>query len=606
MKTAFPICLLLLSCVAGPTLAQDDTQKIGPRVEGSLKGGTDRSLVMTGAWVPVAQDSEQVAFADIRFSADDAEGREGNLGLGYRKYIPDPNIVVGGYGYYDRRHTEAGNNFDQATLGVDAYGEHLEARVNAYIALDNGKTFRSGGAYSDPYVLGSSIVADSAELTREEPQSGFDAELGYRLPFFEESADSWRVYAGGYSFYGDDTPDVNGWRVRTKYDITPNFSVGACFQDDDVRGTQGFLTATYRLGDVPSFKARGVWARLAESPERDVDIVTGSKIVQESGTFALTNAQGQAQRILVVDNTATGSNEGTIENPYNNLLDAENAQQAGDIIYVRAGDGTSTNYDTGFYIYEDNVQLAGSGSALRLAGLTARDGRSFSGYTLFDAGTNPLVTFASGDAVLIEADNVTVQGLQIDQADESGIYVDGVTAAVNNVTLRDLLITNSGLGGLTGSGITIESGAGSNINATLDNVTASNSFQNGVEIINSGGAINDVTITDSSFTGNGNDGLDAQLGAYAGNFTVSGTEFTGNGDQGVSLQNDGGATPVYNFNGNNSFNTNVTSDVALDIDSATFNAQESWWGQAGGPVVGQIVDVGTATIDTSDPLATAP
>lgn len=191
------------------------------------------------------------------------------------------------------------------------------------VSVENGQS-------SDPYLAGSGIYYDTGGRTVttmiEEPQPGFDLELGARIPVFEEHVDAVRVYGGGYHFIGDKTEDVSGWRARVAADITPAFSIGGRFQRDDERGSQGFLEATLRFPFEAkrSFREEGLRARLDESPERDVDIVTGAKVTRadvapQTQVAVLTAATGDAQRMLHIDNTAAAGGDGSKDHPFSTL-----------------------------------------------------------------------------------------------------------------------------------------------------------------------------------------------------------------------------------------------------------------------------------------------
>ena len=176
-------------------------------------------------------------------------------------------------------------------------------------------------------MVGTGIVIDTDGEIIEEPQHGFDLELGLELGQYfkpiKKHTDSFRIYGAGYYFDGEDTENVAGWRTRFTADITSDIQVGARFQRDDERGSQGFLEATIRFpfGQKKSYRKRGLYARLDESPERDIDIVTGEHVTDTGDRVAVLNKEtGAAQEVLNVDNTAAGGGDGSAENPFNCLV----------------------------------------------------------------------------------------------------------------------------------------------------------------------------------------------------------------------------------------------------------------------------------------------
>ena len=251
-----------------------------PRVEAGGKVGTERSLGTGEFWVPLSQGADRVLYGDVRFMADDRDNNEGNIGVGYRQIVEAPVVgeaVAGAHVWADRRRSEYDNILYQTAAGLELLSRNLDVRANAYIPLGGDKTSTSAtanGQSSDPYLAGSGIYYDtggqSITTFTEEPQPGFDLELGVRVPVLEDHVEAVRVYGGGYHFIGDKTEDVTGWRTRVVADITPSFSVGGRFQRDDVRGSQGFLEATVRFPfeAKKSFREEGLRARLDESPER--------------------------------------------------------------------------------------------------------------------------------------------------------------------------------------------------------------------------------------------------------------------------------------------------------------------------------------------------
>ncbi|MCB1318126.1 MAG: inverse autotransporter beta domain-containing protein, partial [Leptospiraceae bacterium] len=350
---------LLLSvsalCLLSPSaLAEDELQA---RAEANWRYGQKRSILMTEFWVPIAQDDKSVLYGDLRMMGDDHDNREGNIGIGYRKMLGFKNLegVGGAHAWLDRRITKRGSKFHQITLGAEWLGETVDLRLNGYLPLSDKKEYTIPNADPQgPAFAGTGIVVDTNGQILEEPQHGFDIELGWELgsqiDFIKDHTDSVRVYGGAYYFDGDNTENVAGWRTRFTADVTENIQFGARFQRDDVRGSQGFLEATFRFpfGHKKSYRKEGIRARLDESPERDIDIVTGEQVTDSGDRVQVLNtATAAAQEVLHVDNTAAGGGDGSAENPFNTLAAAESAASAQTIIYVHTGDGGTTGQDQG-------------------------------------------------------------------------------------------------------------------------------------------------------------------------------------------------------------------------------------------------------------------
>ena len=500
-------CLLAVTAHAAEPLS--------PRVEVGVKGGTDRSLLTTEFWAPLAQKSDRVLYGDIRLMGDNDENREGNLGLGYRQIVDD--AVLGVHGWIDRRRTQNNSTFHQLTFGVERLGHIVDARANVYVPLNQSRNIGSPNiTTSAPYLAGNGIFYDVSGFLRETPQYGLDGEVGYRIPVFQKHVDAIRVYGGGYHFFRDETQDVNGFRVRTEAQVNSAFSVGARFQHDEPRGSQGFLEATIKFpfGAKKLYQTDYLRARLDESPERDVDIVTATQSAP-ARTVAALNQDGTAQRILYVDNTNAQAGDGSKDNPFNTLKAAEAALQANDILYVNRGTGTTTGMDQGIVIDKNNIQMIGSGSAL-----------TYNGFTLLDAGLAPVITNTetyvdnfTGNGVYINANNAFVTGLSITNTTGHGVFfnptqsVDKVT--VNNLSINgaqrygafflnnsshvtdQITVSNMQITGSTFFGLVFQNSAASHINAIdMTHINSSDNIQDGIHVAIGDANINRITAND--------------------------------------------------------------------------------------------------------------
>jgi hypothetical protein len=76
------------------------------RAETNWRLGTDRSILMTEFWVPIAQNNidGSVIYGDLRMMGDDQNNREFNIGVGYRKMVQTVLLgdgIVGTHAWYD-------------------------------------------------------------------------------------------------------------------------------------------------------------------------------------------------------------------------------------------------------------------------------------------------------------------------------------------------------------------------------------------------------------------------------------------------------------------------------------------------------------------------
>ena len=573
LSSASIACLIAVSTQAAEPLS--------PRVEVGVKGGTDRSLLTTEFWAPLAQKSDRVLYGDIRLMGDNDENREGNLGLGYRQIHND--AVLGVHGWIDRRRTQNNSTFHQLTFGIERLGHVVDARANVYVPLNQSRNITTPNiGQASPYLAGTGIFYDTNGFISETPQYGLDGEVGYRIPVFQKHVDAIRVYGGGYHFFRDETQDVTGFRVRTEAQVNSAFSVGARFQHDDPRGSQGFLEATIKFpfGAKKLYQTDYLRARLDESPERDIDIVTASKVDNGLGKQVINTTSGQAQRILYVDNTNAQAGDGSKDNPFNALKAAEAALKAHDILYVHRGTGTTTGMDQGIVIDKANIQMIGSGSEL-----------SYNGFTLLSAGLAPVITNSiipanpnpsnsvdmfDSNGILVTADNISISGLEISNATRHGIFVINNAQNWQNVRLDNITANHNGTAG-SGYGIAVRSMNGGNIdNITITNNTANSNTGAGIHIGTGDGAgkIQHATI-DNNITNSNAHGISVSgYAAQAGIHTVSVTrnQALGNTANGLYVLAGGGSIfdqmniEQNNFSGNIArgvyiFNNNALSEV---------------------------------------------
>jgi hypothetical protein len=522
--------IVITLCLASPTWAAD---KLSPRAEVNVRAGTERSILMTEFWAPLAQQSDRVLYGDLRLMGDDGDNREGNLGFGYRQISKKTNSVLGANAWIDRRRTENGNNFHQITLGVESLGETVDIRANGYIQLNGSKTTITPNIGSTtPYLAGSGIFFDTNGSIVEEPQHGFDAEIGYRLPILQKYIDNTRVYAGGYHFFGDTTDNTTGYRLRAEAQVNSIFSVGARFQHDNPRGSQGFLEATLRFPfkSKKLFQEQGLKSRLDESPERDIDIVTGAKV--DTGLMKpVLNPSGTEQRILYVDNTNTNVGDGTKDNPFNTLKIAEAAFQENDILYINRGDGTTLGMDQGILINTSNIQLIGSGSDL-----------TYNGFTLLNAGAAPVITNKEasldnyrGNGVLILSSNILVSGITVSGATRNGVSIFATDGAVlNNITIKEVNTNNNVV-----VGVQLNANNGSISNTVVTNITSMSNGSRGVYgVAQANGALNSIEFSNITANNNLDSGvmMRASTTAKVNNSVLSNITVSDNGLYGVLVE----------------------------------------------------------------------
>jgi hypothetical protein len=299
---------LLAIGTAAQAQQQGDTYTIWPKwapfLDLDAKVGTQRDIGETDLFVPLWQNDKSMLFGDFRFRADNQNSNEGNFGAGYRQML-DGGWNIGGYSYYDHRHSSTGNLFDQLTFGGELLGRDFDVRANLYSPIGQTQqllnTTSMGPATAQ--VVGSSLQVTEPGIlaTFEYALRGFDAEAGVRIPITAaESPYALRFYAGGYRFDEPTgvVPVVSGPRLRlefTDYDLPvwngSRLSAELDWQTDPVRGSQFFggLRLRIPLWSEPKRSTMTMQERRMTDPVvRDVDIVAQTATVQQTPTIAET------------------------------------------------------------------------------------------------------------------------------------------------------------------------------------------------------------------------------------------------------------------------------------------------------------------------------
>ena len=232
------------------------------------------------------------------------------------------------------------------------------------------------------------------------------------------------------------------------------------------------------------------------------------------------------QVVWYIDNTAGAGGSGTAIAPFQTVAEFNSQQgggqaddpEAGDIIYIREGNGT--DYD-GAFVLLDNQQLIGQGVDLTVNHSVAGP------IPLESATSSPTLTNTSGDVVRVANGN-TIKGLIIDPRASSGIE-----GSPNGLTVEDVEIKTGGGGGAN-DGIALTNASGSvlitNVDITgttsgrsvdIDGGDAVIDFDGTGQITQTGGQLIDVR----NLTGGSVD-----FGSEAGdNYTLSGTDAVANG-----------------------------------------------------------------------------
>ncbi|PJI42530.1 MAG: hypothetical protein CTR53_05765 [Ferrovibrio sp.] len=501
---------LVVGCaVTTSAVAQSAAEpKWGPHIDLEAKPGTKRSLSEADLFIPVAQSADTLLFANLRLRMDDNDSNEGNYGLGVRHML-ESGWNLGAYGYFDRRRTEYDNHFNQVTLGVEALSQDWDLRANYYAPV--GRRSHNIDSLNTAEVSGTTVIFRGGE---ERSMGGFDAEVGRRVPLFDASADrQFRIFGGAYHFSESGVEDISGPRARAEltFDSVPylwegsRFSIGAEWQHDDPRGSQGFLTARLRIPfqvyGRPASTLTPMERRMADPVVRDIDVVsqagqfsapeTATQLANGS-TFTVLNSATTAGDDLDDVVTAAGNNStvilaGAFQTTGLNAVSLAFNQTLTGFATVRSASGRTAVVNTGASINGTNmttttVQLNAGG---RLEGVTVTGA--------YSGGAAGRVVQVADGSTGVHIENSIITGTQ------SGAAVGNVVTIGQNtsVTLRNNTITASGSGTATTMTALFASSSNTTLTFTGNTISATGGTTN--NIVNFGAGV--TTITGDS-TGN--------------------------------------------------------------------------------------------------------
>lgn len=592
---------LLAICAASSAHAEDALAKRwGAWVETGGQLGKGRSLGEVNLFVPLLQNSNTLAFADLRGKFDNNDSVEGNFGLGIRYMLPS-GWNLGAYGYYDVRRSPYGNTFHQLTLGAEALSEVFDLRANAYLPvgeterrMDLGATTAIGPWSSEAVLTGTSLAirhqavqTTTTSYRVEKALAGADAEIGIRLPVFEtDSGFDMRAFVGGYYFGGSGVEAIAGPRARLEFTADdfadlPGVKVtaGLTFQHDEVRGEQWITQARLRIPlqaaplaerEPLSYMER----RMTDTVVRDVDIVSNTRNGTRSRNDTLTSTEDAVNAWNGKTITSVVRIDGTTQDQA--ALQAALDSVGADGIVLLNGNLAAS----GGITLNDKQLLVGGGTVLKLKGATSGVAVDYAA-----PGSSGRISGAATDTLVRMATDSTMRGISVENtsSNANSWAVSGASgASLRDVTVisaaNGLKVDNTANFTLQGGNITAAQGSAIAIkDSTGVGISGATIVQSGVSSIgivadNVAGRMEGNTITTN---GNGNGYNDTHTSARpahgllvnnSGGLTIANNTVTTNGEaaNGIHVTNSAGIA----ISGNRVTTNNYMSRGIRLIDSA--------------------------------------
>ncbi|MFT6332560.1 MAG: parallel beta-helix repeat protein, partial [Lentimonas sp.] len=552
----FLLSLLLLAPVSQAKNFDEKINKYQPRIDLDYKWGNERNLGSLNLFIPVLQNSDNLLFIDSRGWLDNNNTKEGNIGLGFRRKINN-ELLLGAYAFYDAKSTKNDNKFIQGTFGIEALTINWDFRTNLYLAEKDRKNTNSsivGGIY----IQGSNIIDGSQSY--ETNFDGFDIEVGRKMPFLEDLTMS----VSYYHFRNNNVDEkIDGYRARGKYSFFSknghSLSLEGQYSYDNLRSDEflGGIKYSYQFGKSGKDNNRknqlsAIEKRMTAEVIRDVDIVTKENAADPT---TLKSANGEDQKILFVNNEAGGIQEGTMENPFKTLKDAEAASGEYDIIYVYYGDGTTSGYDDGI-VLKDYQKLFGQGDDFTIGDVLGNQsyGEVLIAKESDDSYSKITKTFNGGDDTYIEhvtslsnvetytimaANYNVITGVDVssNNIDDSKLYDYGNGILILNKT--GVIINNNKIHDNASHGVYVFNVGLTTSSNTISNNKISDNLQQGIRLIASGSSTQNNNISDNVISDNLGHGISSSSYWLATqNNVISKNLISNNLKRGIHLRSD--------------------------------------------------------------------
>ena len=323
--------------------------------------GTQDGVVTLGTMKVFNQEGSTI-FLDGHATLSDGFGGGFNTGIGYRElanlgFGPDPRRIHGISFWADGQSTSADNFFSQLGVAVESLGDSYDLRFQGNFPLErikDGDRVDVSGA--TPMFEGDALMGDLQRFARDTALTVIDLEGAKRILDLE----AW-AFLGGYHLTGGGM-DATGYRAGVRGYAVPDVSVSLQVTDDDIYHTNVVFGVTWFVGRTNRCNepCGTLLDRFREPVLRNDYIATTQQIIDDP-INPLSDALTNEQFVFVhVDRDAPAGGDGTIENPYNNLADAEAGSSEDNIVFVHSFVDSSSDL-AGNFATKDGQRVLGEG-----------------------------------------------------------------------------------------------------------------------------------------------------------------------------------------------------------------------------------------------------
>jgi len=180
---------------------------------------------ITGIWSPQKRDA--FLFLNSRYHWEDNHQYISSAGVGFRKLLPDQNIILGVNAYWDSLHGSGGSDFNQLGLGAEVLTQWVDARFNYYLPDNNQPQIKKHTWVSEDDGGTRTRVYEQ----REAALQGFNGEIGFLIPGLCKYTEV-RVYGGYYHYDNPFGSDFEGFKARLEARLLPGVIADLEYWDD--------------------------------------------------------------------------------------------------------------------------------------------------------------------------------------------------------------------------------------------------------------------------------------------------------------------------------------------------------------------------------------
>ncbi|MDZ4657477.1 MAG: hypothetical protein SH868_07835 [Bythopirellula sp.] len=525
--------------------------------------GTETGVVSLGTMKVFNLDGA-TWFLDGQGTMSDDFGGGFNAGIGYRELVNrgrgfDPERILGASFWTDGQNTRADNFFTQLGFGLESLGESFDLRMNGYFPLERTKS-------SDPTLIDFDTVTFSENrlfagierIRTDTAHSVVDAEAAKRLG----NLDAWAI-AGIYQLGGGGADDT-GYRLGVRGYALPDLLVGVQVTDDDLYNTNVMATLTWFVGRTHKGNAPvgAIVDRFREPVFRNDFISTTTAETTQGAGGPLTDADNdELFNFIHVDPNAADGGDGSFENPFNNLADAQMILVEDAYVYVHSNAPTMPPValtPTASFTLLDNVKFWGEGTnqdgdVVQHAVDTVERG------SLFLPETTPGAE--DFESPTIDASGTTDFLVLADNNDVNNFRINGGTNTIVGDAINAPQLANLDINDPTGTGISLTEITGTTVidnTVTIDGAATGMRITGGSEGMNINAQITN-SIGSSLIVENREGGTIAYGGSIQDDNAVAATAAA------IVIQNNESGT--INF----TQTLNLVDDLGINVDSGNFN-----------------------------------